>query len=775
MPPKKKPAATAKPASAASRKASSKRQKPTSGKPAKSRGSRAKGIGESVTMSRSSAPAEPRTKRGSKSPEKKVAGCKLQVATRNVQPATASAYETHKANAGQVQREKSASGRDIGEIPTPENPARRAKCERDFGLFCKTYFPGTFRHDWSPVHRRLIELIQMVVLVGALLAMGIPRGWGKTSLCVRGVMWAIAYRHHTFVMLIGASNDAAKAMIVDIRTELETNPLLQADFPELCIPIKELEGVNQRGKAQLCCGERTRVFASDFELRLGDVGGQTGGIIRSGGILSSKIRGARYVVDGETRRPTLGLVDDPQTEASAASKRSCYRRERVIQAALPGLPGAGEAWSCLMTMTVIEPGDVADCVLDRDKHPDWHGVRHAALEGLPDENAMELWFEWNQIREACLRKDEDLEQAHKFYRKHRKPMNAGTTIVWKEGYDTDRFCDPLEQCMDWFFRDRQGFWSELMNNPAGFVTDARPVLDRDTVAVRMHHLKAESSPLEAEFLTAFADVQGKCLFYEVRAHAQDSTSWVIAYGTWPGQPRAYYTLSDLKLTLDSMYPQHATLQARLTAGIKDLFTLLFNKEFQREDGHVLRLNVAGIDANWETDTVKAAVRKSGFTARLIPTHGRSFRPPKTPLVDLKEQPGDRCGINWRLRSPKKTDAMRHLLYDVDHWKSFHRDRLLIPQESRGSVSLFAGRDHTMYADHMLAETSSMIHDVGSQRTVEVWELPPSRPDNHFWDCSVGNGMLGSMLGCQLPDAAILSQSNRLKTKRKKARNRGPIW
>ena len=137
----------------------------------------------------------------------------------------------------------------------------------------------------------------MVVLVGALLAMGIPRGWGKTSLCVRGVMWAVAYRHHTFVMLIGASNDAAKAMIQDIRTELESNPLLMADFPELCIPIKELEGVNQRGKAQLCCGERTKVFASDFELRLGDVGGISGAVIRSGGILSSKIRGARHVVE----------------------------------------------------------------------------------------------------------------------------------------------------------------------------------------------------------------------------------------------------------------------------------------------------------------------------------------------------------------------------------------------------------------------------------------------------------------------------------------------
>lgn len=675
------------------------------------------------------------------------------------------------------QRQRSQQGRDIGQIPLPEDPARRASCERDLGKFLKTYFPGTFRHDWSAVHKRLIELIQIVVLVGALLAMGIPRGWGKTSLCVRAVIWAIAYRHHQFVMLIGASNEAAKQMIADIRTELESNPLLMADFPELCLPIQALEGVNQRGKAQLCCGVRTKVFASDFELRLGDVAGKSGGIIRSGGILSSKIRGARHVVDGAVIRPTLGLVDDPQTEASAASKRSCYRRERVIQAALPGLPGAGEAWSCLMTMTVIEPGDVADRVLDRDKHPDWHGVRHAALDSLPNQDAMDLWFEWNQIREACLRKDEDLEVAHRFYRKNMKAMKAGAEIVWKDGYDTDRFVDPLEQAMDWFFRDRQGFWSELMNNPAGFEPECRPKLDRDTVSVRCHHLKAEAAPLEAEFVTAFIDVQQQCLFYEVRAHAMDSTSWILQYGTWPGQPRAYFTLADIKLTLDSQYAKFPTLQTKLKAAIKDLATMLFAKDWNREDGHVLKLNVAGIDANWETETVKAAVRSSGFMSRLIPTHGRSFRPPKTPLNDLPKKEGDRVGSFWRLRAPREKEAIRHLVYDVDHWKSFHRDRLLIPQEAPGSCSLFAGRDHTMYADHQLSEYSSFVHDLSTQRTVEIWEHRPERPDNHLWDTSVGNSMLGAMLGVQLPDAAAVGQQTQLRRRKKKrkASRTGPIW
>ena len=626
------------------------------------------------------------------------------------------------------------------------------------------------------MHLRLIELIQIVVLVGALLAMGIPRGWGKTSLCIRAVIWAVAFRHHGFVMLIGASNDAAKQMIADIRTEVETNQLLQADFPELCIPIRELEGVNQRGKAQLCCGERTRVFASDWELRTGDVNGVPGAIIRAGGILSSKIRGARFVVDGQTIRPTLGLVDDPQTEQSAASKRSCYRRERVIQAALPGLPGAGEAWSCLMTMTVIEPDDVADRVLNRDKHPDWHGVRHSALTAVPNKDAMEVWHEWNQLREACLRRDEDLEPCHQFYRKRKKEMQAGSGIVWKDGFDPDRFVDPLEQAMDWYFRDRQGFWSELMNNPAGFLADTEDLkLDRDTVSKRCHHLPAERVPLQAEFVTAFCDVQGKALFYEIRAHAMDSTSWVLQYGTWPGQSRSYYTLRDLQLTLDSHYPKHATLQARLIAAIKDLFGILFGKTFEREDGQKLKLNVAGIDANFETDTVKTAVRASGFETRLIPTHGHSFRPPKAALNDLKDKPGDRSGPFWRLRSPLERDAVRHLVYDVDYWKSHHRDRLLIPIESTGAVSLPAGRDHSLYADHMLAERSSWITDEKTKRTVEVWELSPERPDNHFFDCSVGNGMLGAMLGCKLPDAVVLNTSSAGGGRRRRRQKRGPIW
>lgn len=690
--------------------------------------------------------------------------------------ASRAAYETKKLRVATRERENARNVRDIGPMPPPVDQKRRDACRDDLAKFLKTYFPGTFRHDWSEVHKRLIELITLVVMTGALLAIGIPRGWGKTSLCVRSVIWALAYRHHVFTVLIAASNDAAKNLISDIRTELEQNEILAADFPEICLPIRSLEGINQRGKAQLSNGARTRVFASDYELRLGDIAGNHGCIVRAGGMLGSRIRGARVVVDGQVIRPTLGLADDIQTEASAASKKGIYRRERVLQGALPGLPGPGFSWSCLLTVTVIEPDDVADRVLNRDKHPDWHGVRHSALDGLPNDDAMELWLEWNRIRERCLREDEEIHECHRFYKKNRAAMNAGTRIVWKDGYDPEKFVDPLEQCMDWYFRDRQGFWSELMNNPGAFQSETRPLLDRHTVAHRTFHLAQYEAPQPAEFITAFADVQGSALYFEVRAHAPDSTSWVIDYGTWPAQARQYYTLSDLRITLDSAYPKHPTFRARLTAAVKDLFRMLFKREYKREDGQILRLNVAAIDANYETEAVKAAILAGGFAGRLIPSHGRSFRPPKLPINDLPEKDGDRVGNGWRLRTPK-ANQQRHLLFDTDFWKSFSRDRLLIPPEAPGACQLYAGRLHEMYADHQLSETSSLFMDVATQRVVEMWELRPERPDNHFLDCAVGNCVLGAMLGCVLPDPTgdqmELAIRGGAKVKRKPRRRKPP--
>lgn len=684
-------------------------------------------------------------------------------------------YEQHKVRANNRQRAQSEDKREIGCIPDPVNPQRRAACERDFGRFLKTYFPEDTRHPWSTVHMKLIETIQVVVLVGALLAMGIPRGWGKTFISVRAIVWAIAFRHHTMCMLIAASDAAAKDLIQDIRDELETNQLLQEDFPEICLPIAALEGINQRAKGQTSGGIATKVKAADLELHLGDINGQPGGVIYAGGITSSKIRGRRKKRGDKIERPTLGLIDDFQTRQSARSPGQCRTRLNIVSDDIAGLPGNDQSWSCLLTCTVIEPGDAADQLLDRHQHPDWRGIRASFLDSLPNQDAMDHWEEWNRIRVEDLQTfdadEDDIEQesiserAHDYYRKRHKAMNAGCVVGWKYAYKPEHYVDALEKAMHWFFRSRRGFWSELQNQPDKFEVAKLPQLQAVNLIKRIHPLERHTVPDDAEYLTAHADYSKAVLWYEVRAWAKDSTSWTVDYQSWPNQNKSYWTQATAQHTIDSVYAKLPEHKVRVVAAVRDLFTMLFERQYQREDGTILRLNIAGIDANDETDMIRDAIRKAGLAGRLWPMHSRSFRPPKCALNDLPVKEGDKTGNNWRRRKPS-TGHLRYITYDTDFWKSHHRNRLLMDSLSPGSITWFKGADHRMIADHHCAEYSeTLIREENNQR-MEIWGQKPGT-DNHLWDVGVGNDVLGSVLGCELPTLAILTNSTRVEPPKKR--------
>lgn len=703
--------------------------------------------------------------------------------TENLKPQTVAIapsdgdYESHKVRANNRQRQQSEDKREIGPIPQPANPKRRAACERDFDLYLRTYYPNDTRHPWSKVHVKLIETIQIVVLVGALLAMGIPRGWGKTFISVRAILWAVSYRHHTMVMLIAASDPAAKDLIQDIRDELETNELLQADFPEICLPIAALEGINQRGKGQTSAGVATKVKAADFELHLGDINGQPGAVIYAGGITGSKIRGRRKKRGDKIERPTLGLVDDFQTRQSARSRMQCQTRLNIVSDDIPGLPGNDQAWSCLLTCTVIEPGDAADQLLDRQQHPDWRGIRAAFLDSLPCDDALDHWDEWNRIRVEDLQSfdsdEDDIEQesiserAHEYYRKHFKQMHAGASVGWKYAYKPEHYVDALEKAMHWYYRSRRGFWSELQNQPDKFEVAKLPQLIAHVLAKRTHVLARHVAPQDAEFITAHADYSAAVLWYEVRAWAQDSTSWTIDYGSWPAQNKGYFTQSTAQYTIDKQYAALPTHAVRVMAAIRDLFIGIFETQFQREDGSVLRLNIAGIDANDETDTIRDAIRKAGLAGKLWPMHSRSFRPPKCAINDLPLKDGDVVGDNWRRRKPA-TGNLRYITYDTDHWKSHHRNRLIMDKAAPGALTWFSGHDHRMIADHHVAEYSDVFVNESTNQRMEIWGQKPGT-DNHLWDVGIGNDVLGSVLGCRIPASMMLNTSTTVEAKRRKKR------
>ena len=299
-------------------------------------------------------------------------------------------YEERKEAERRRQAEMSATGRDIGELPPVENPGRMDDCRLDFRSFCENYFPEVFTLEWSPDHLLAIAKIEKAVLKGGLFALAMPRGSGKSSLTEAACLWSMLYGHREFVMLIGATESAALEMLDSIKTELEVNEHIAADFPEATYPIAALEGIANRCAGQLYKGERTRITWTANEVVLPTIkeAACSGVTVRVAGI-TGRIRGMKAKKpDGRTLRPTLVIIDDPQTSESAGSLEQTRKRVRVLAGDILGLAGPGQKMSGIMPCTVIRPGDMAEQILDRKRHPEWNGEKCAMMRSFPENEGL---------------------------------------------------------------------------------------------------------------------------------------------------------------------------------------------------------------------------------------------------------------------------------------------------------------------------------------------------------------------------------------------------
>ena len=304
---------------------------------------------------------------------------------------TARSYEERKEAERQRNAAISAAGRDISPLPEVVNPERKKSCERNFQLFCECYFPETYSLGWSPDHLKAIEKIETAVLSGGLFALAMPRGSGKSTLAETAAIWSMLYGHREFVTLIGATESAALEMLDSIKTELEVNENLAADFPEVCYPIEQLDGIANRCAGQHCNGERTRITWTSNEIVLPTIKDSkaSGIIVRVAGI-TGRVRGMKYKrSDGRSVRPTLVIIDDPQTSESAGSLEQTRKRVRVLAGDILGLAGPGQKISGIMPCTIIRPGDMADIILNRNTHPDWNGEKTKMVYEFPKN--MKLW------------------------------------------------------------------------------------------------------------------------------------------------------------------------------------------------------------------------------------------------------------------------------------------------------------------------------------------------------------------------------------------------
>jgi len=673
-------------------------------------------------------------------------------------------YEEIKRRQAERNAEMVRAGQDIGEIPDVVDPERKAEAGESFRFFCETYFPEVFYLPWSNDHLRVIAKIEKAVRTGGLFAMAMPRGSGKTVLCQTAVVWAALTGATPFVCLIAASADRGKDLLENVKVWLETNALLNEDFPEATYPIRSLERIVHRQKGQKYQGQPTRIEWSADKIVLPTIPGSraSGVVISCSGMKGSDIRGQNHArPDGKVVRPQLVMVDDPQTTESAWSPSQSQRREAILAGDVLGMAGPGKKIAGLMACTVIRPDDMADRLLDRDKHPEWQGERTKMVYAFPTNER--LWARYAEIRADSLRNDGDGSEATEFYRTNRDAMDVGAIVAWPQRRNADEL-SAIQHAMNLKLRDEGAFFAEYQNEPIVEV-EGDEMLSTDEIATKLNGYRRGEIPLGCNHLTMFVDVQQKVLFWLLAAWEENFTGYVVDYGTWPDQRRAYFTLNDVRATLGRATPG-AGMEGQIYAGLEKLAAEQLGRAYQREDGAEMHVDRCLIDANWgqSTDVVYQFCRQSTFAAIVLPSHGKYVGASSVPFSEYKRKRGDRIGHHWRIPNTTGKRQVRHVLVDTNYWKSFVHARLAVAMGDRGCLSLF-GRDekaHRLLADHLVAEYR--IQTTARDRIVDEWKLRATRPDNHWLDCLVGCAVAASIQGASLEGMQPHRQAKRVAVK-----------
>ena len=668
-----------------------------------------------------------------------------------VQESEEDLYQRRKERAAKRSKEIALAGRDIGALPAVVDPQRKGAAAHSLRLFCESYLGNIFYMPWSPDHLKVIEKIERAVLSGGLFAVAMPRGSGKSALLEAAALWTLLYGYHQFIVVICADEGLAANMLESLKTQLESNEALAADFPEVCYPIICLEGIANRCAGQLYKGERTYIEWTAKKVTLPTIPGSpaSGATVVVSGI-TGRIRGLKHTkADGTSVRPSLVILDDLQTDESAHSPTQCDTREQTVMGSVLGLAGPGAKISALMACTVIAKDDLADRILSHDRHPEWSGERFKLLYSFPKN--MELWETYWRIRADSLRAGRNGEEATAFYLTNRQAMDEGAEVAWPERHYDDE-ASALQHAMNLYFRDRAAFYAEYQNEPLQEENEKPPITIEEIVAKLNRHPRG-IVPITAQHLTAFIDVHASLLYYVVLALADDFTSAVIEYGTFPDQKRPYFTLSDSKQTLDRLF-KGFSLERQIYEGLRLLSEKLLGRPWPREDGAEMHVERCLIDANWgqSTDIIYQFCRESSFASILSPSHGRFIGASSQPLGAAQRRPGERVGPEWKMPLVQGRRAVRYVIYNTNYWKSFTYERLKTPLGQSGTLTFWGDNPdaHRLIAEHILAEYPVRVQARG--RTVDEWKAHPGR-DNHFFDALVGAFVAGSIIGCDISGGA----------------------
>lgn len=314
-----------------------------------------------------------------------------------------------------------------------------------FEFFVQSYFPHYVRSEHkSKLHEYLFEQLPQSVsdkTKSVRQAIAAPRGEAKSTICTQLFpLWNMVCDLKKYIIIAMDTKEQAYGMLEAIKVEIESNPRLAIDFPELT----------------------------------------PGKVWRAGAILTSKNQKVEAVGAGQklrgrrhgAYRPDLVVLDDIENDESVQTPEQRNKLHDWILKAVLKLGAAGEKFDVIYVGTILHYDSVLNRILSTKG---WKRMRFKAILRMPDN--MVLWDEWENIYLSEDGDDDTLSDL--FYQQHKAEMDKGAIVSWlarpilylmkirasdgHSAFDSEYQNDPISGD-DAIFANSIQYWAELPND-----------------------------------------------------------------------------------------------------------------------------------------------------------------------------------------------------------------------------------------------------------------------------------------------------------------------
>lgn len=313
---------------------------------------------------------------------------------------------------------------------SPEAIAERRRKVFDpvsgFEYWDRHYFPHYGKAEPSELHKYLYRRLPQIVNSkgGQRDAIAAPRGEAKsTKVSMSFVLWCVVTGIKWYPVIIMDAFEQAAEMLEAIKAELEANPRVASDFPEVAGQGK----VWRAGVIVTNNGRKIEAFGS-----------------------AKKIRGRRH----GAHRPDLAVGDDIENDENVNTPAQRDKLQSFVTKSVLNLGPPDDSMDAILIGTVLH----YDSVLARFlKNPLWNAKVFKAIIKWPDR--MDLWEQFEQLLLNGENPQAGEAAAMALYHQQQAEMDMGSQVSWPA-------LRPLHKLM--IKRAREGhsaFDSEQQNDP----------------------------------------------------------------------------------------------------------------------------------------------------------------------------------------------------------------------------------------------------------------------------------------------------------------------